>query len=767
MKRSVPRCVLSSILASLALLASPVPAWAAMSPSTELASTAVFQANAKSEHSAISDDARYVAFESEATNLDSRDTDSAQDIYVRDRRDGYTHLISLTPLDTSGNGMSVYPAIAARAATVAFHTSATNLIPGGDSNGSYDIYVRDFEDSDTCTRVSVTDSEGQANGSSYLASISDDGRYVAFESDATNLVSGDTLGHRDIFVRDRTAGTTKRVSLSSAGTQAGAGCFWSSISGDGRYVAFYSTAANLTPMDTNGVSDVFVRDTQLNTTKRVSVSSAGTQATSISWFPKLSADGRFVAFNSDANNLVAGDTAWPDVFVRDTKTNTTTRVSLTSTGGQATGTNSLVDISSDGRYVLFHSDASNVVPNDTNGVGDLFVRDRVTNTTTRVSVAGAGGTQANGASYTYGGISGNGRFVGLTSSATNLIPIDTNGVPDVFVRDSAKASLVRVAGADRYDTAVAIARSSFDSAGFKSWPLVKHVVIASGEDRAAADPLSAAGLCYTYDAPLLLVSSTKVASSVKTALKEIVAANGKITVHIVGGPASVPDARYNEIAAAVGAPNVTKDRLLSTGDRYDMAAQIAKRRVSVKGGVTTVLVANGADSSKFFDALALSPVAARRGWPILLVGQDRIPNATAKQIEAMGTKTIYIGGGSKTVSDAIKKSLDDKYLFVYRLSGPTRYETAVEIAKTMIDRDILAPDQVGTAAKLPDALTGGSMMGRSGGYLLVTDTGYLPASVGSWLSANRSKTCNGYVLGGTKSVTSSTMNSIRNQMDMP
>ena len=149
--------------------------------------------------------------------------------------------------------------------------------------------------------------------------------------------------------------------------------------------------------------------------------------------------------------------------------------------------------------------------------------------------------------------------------------------------------------------------------------------------RAAADPLAAAGLCGVYDAPLLLVSAEFTPSEVKSVIAEMAADNSgtSISVHIVGGPVSVPDARYNDLAAAVGSDRLTKDRLLATGDRFDMAAEIARDMQRVSGTTPdTVLVANGADMSKFFDALALSPIAAAEAYPILLVSEDAIPRAT-------------------------------------------------------------------------------------------------------------------------------------------
>jgi Tol biopolymer transport system component len=196
----------------------------------------------------------------------------------------------------------------------------------GDTNAAADVFVRDRQ-TGTTTRVSKNTTGGQAANPSYSPSISSDGRYVAFDS-STDLVPGDTNGMRDIFVRDRTAGVISRISKSSAGEQGDYPSYSQSISSDGRYVAFYSYATNLVAGDTNGNGDIFVRDRQNNTTRLVSKSTAGVQGDGESSSPVVSANGRYVAFVSEAANLVTGDTNGnEDIFIRDRQTGTTTLVS--------------------------------------------------------------------------------------------------------------------------------------------------------------------------------------------------------------------------------------------------------------------------------------------------------------------------------------------------------------------------------------------------------------------------------------------------------
>jgi hypothetical protein len=253
-------------------------------------------------------------------------------------------------------------------------------------------------DSSDVERVSVASDGTQGNGGSFATSLSGDGRFVAFLSDASNLVADDTNHALDVFVRDRQTGTTERVSVASDGTE---GDFGSdsipSLSADGRFVAFDSYSTNLVPGDTNNRRDAFVRDRQTGTTERVSVASDGTQGNGESRtdFSGLSADGRFVVFVSDATNLIPDDTNnVRDVFVRNRQTGTTERVSVASDGTQGNGASFSASISGDGRFVIFASTARNLVPNDTNGAVDVFVRDRQTGTTERVSVA-SDGTQGN------------------------------------------------------------------------------------------------------------------------------------------------------------------------------------------------------------------------------------------------------------------------------------------------------------------------------------------------------------------------------------
>jgi Tol biopolymer transport system component len=292
------------------------------------------------------------------------------------------------------------------------------------------------------TLVSVDPAGVQGDAPSSAPSVSADGRFVAFQSDATNLLPGDSNGVTDVFVRDRVTGTTTHVTVSSLGQIAIFGGSVPSISANGRFVAFESDSPDLVVNDMNGWPDVFVHDLVSLTTERVSISTSGTEGNNVSRAASISADGRYVAFESRAATLVPGDTNFTyDVFVHDRVTQTTERVSVDSAGIQGNSISRAPSISGDGRYVAFESFASNLVPNDTNGLADVFVHDRQTGTTTRISLS-SGGVEGDLQSINPS-FARNGRFVAFESEATNLVSGDTNGHFDVFVRDLMNATTVR------------------------------------------------------------------------------------------------------------------------------------------------------------------------------------------------------------------------------------------------------------------------------------------------------------------------------------
>jgi len=410
----------------------------------------------------VSADGRFAVFQSSSSNLVSNDTNhNVPDIFVRDQLTRKTTLVSVNLAGTgSGNGNSHNPMISADGRFVVFSSEATDLVLN-DSNGiTTDIFVRDLVAKVTYLVSSNAAGTGSGNGESSDPSISADGRYVAFESEANDLVAHDTNGVFDVFVRDLWTQMTSLVSVNKDGTDSGnTASNHAVISGDGRHVVFLSVASDLTSVaDLNSVTDVFLRDLDANTTTLLSVNkdgnAAGNQVSFIitslnsgNYASPISFDGRFVAFESVASNLVASDTnGLRDIFVRDLQAATPELVSANH-GNSDSGDSSSFDpaISADGKFVTWESLADDLVSGDGDGNdtadADVFVRNLATHTTTLVSVNSAGTGSANDLSFKPR-ISGDGRFVTFLSDATDLVAgfKDMNGNfqgngRDVFVRD--------------------------------------------------------------------------------------------------------------------------------------------------------------------------------------------------------------------------------------------------------------------------------------------------------------------------------------------
>lgn len=392
------------------------------------------QANAHSEKPHLSADGCQVAFESDATNLATGSTNQSRDVFVHDCQTGMITLVSIGSDGTAANGTSQDARMSADGRFVAFASGASNLV-AGDANDSVDIFVHDRQTGITI-RVSLAADGSEADGDSHRPALSADGRYVAFRSEASNLVAGDTNGLSDIFVHDRQTGVTERVSISSDGDQANDRSFGATISDDGHLVAFASDASNLTADPDPGTIQMYVHDRQSGLTTRVSVSSDGSSGNDDSDAGMISGNGRYVIFASYASNLVPNDNNGDrDIFVHDRQTGTTERVSLSSDGGEGNNDAYEPAISADGRYVAFTSDANNLVSDDTNQTDDIFVRDRQTGITLLVSRSSSGELSEPDRGSYGPTLSANGRFVAFYSFASNLVEDDTNGFSDIFRHD--------------------------------------------------------------------------------------------------------------------------------------------------------------------------------------------------------------------------------------------------------------------------------------------------------------------------------------------
>lgn len=389
------------------------------------------QADGNSKMPSISSDGLIIAFISTATNLVSNDTNAVEDIFVHDRTSGITERASISSDDDEADDESFILSLSSDGNFVAFGSFATNLVDD-DTNEVSDVFVHNL-DTGITERVSVASNGAEADDESSYVAINSDGRYVAFMSSATNLIANDTNSKSDVFVHDRQTGITERVSVSSNGTQANGDSTFSSISTDGRYVAFSSEASNLVADDTNDAADIFVHDRENDITELIvgpAVFDSGSGVVNVA--PVLSPNGNFVGFRSPDDDLVTGDTNNSvDTFLINRETDNIERISLSSSEVQGNSDSSNPSVDADDRFVAFSSIATNLVSNDTNGVEDVFVRDRSAGNTRRVSLA-FDCAEGNLGSFS-AAISGDGEFVAFTSLAENLLENDTNGFSDIFV----------------------------------------------------------------------------------------------------------------------------------------------------------------------------------------------------------------------------------------------------------------------------------------------------------------------------------------------
>jgi Tol biopolymer transport system component len=389
------------------------------------------------------------------------------------------------------------PTISGDGRFVAFATARSGLVPD-DRNDAIDVFVRDRL-AHTTERVSVTSTGAEAQARSRDPAMSPDGRFVVFRSDAPLTGGGAAVEH--CFIRDRAARTTERVSVSTRAVGANHDCASPSVSADGRFVAFSSEATNLVDGDTNRAEDVFLRDVLERTTIRVSVGTSGVQANGPSRSPAISADGRSVAFVSAASNLVDGDTnGVEDVFVRDLAAGVTERVTIATSGAQGSTTPRMVGrgsdllfghsrpaISGDGRYVAFASPLAGLAANDVaplDGGRAVYVRDRRSRTTELVSISDRDAPAAYDAIHP--AISADGRSVAFVSVAP-LVAEDDNDLPDVFVRDRERGTTVRASvagdesGISSFGAPVGIALSADG----------RHVAFVSGDSVFVRGPIEA------------------------------------------------------------------------------------------------------------------------------------------------------------------------------------------------------------------------------------------------------------------------------------
>ncbi len=532
--RRVAATAALALLAGLPTTLGAPPAQASPTVDVERVSvgTGGVQANDHNQNGSLSADGRYVGNQGYATNWDPRWNGA----FVHDRLTGRSSLESYS-WDTvrSGWGGAGTPMVTADGRYVAFSGPVRRVdqvcgkpVPNsGEStpgNETADVFWRDMIKGGPAKCASQSSNGTPGNSLSAYPAITPDGRYIAYESRATNLVTGDTNNAMDIFVHDTLTRETTRESIATGGGQGSGFSFTPVISDDGRYVAFYSLAGNLVPGDTNAKQDVFVRDRLLGTLERVSVSSTGAQGDDASGKvyqsyhntePILSGDGRYVTFESASTNLVAGDTnGLRDIFVRDLQTGNTVRVTKGTGGAQTDGDSVEPSMSGDGRRIFFESWATNLVPSDTNGLRDVYMYDVPTATTTRISLTQSGGEPNAESLDVYP--SADGYHAVFTSMASNIVTGDTNGRMDLFVRDLPKP--IKIDFKISPPSGVAPLPVEFDASGTTGngaivsyqWdfgdgtngagPVVNHVYAAKGTYMPSLTVVDTAGNTETYHA---------------------------------------------------------------------------------------------------------------------------------------------------------------------------------------------------------------------------------------------------------------------------
>jgi len=395
----------------------------------------------------ISDNGRFVVFESLASTLVADDINVHSDIFLRDRELQTTVKISEGLNGEGTNGNSFAPRLTGDGRYIVFASDASNLA-GNDNNNARDIFVYDTTNKQT-EMISVAENGDYFDGMSMLPDISADGRYVVFQSLARNWGGVDTNSTWDALLHDRETKKTITTNVSSEGIESHSGGGIPSISADGLFVCFGSSASNLVAGDTNREYDIFLYDVLNKQTSRVNVASDGTQAGGFidsdglkvkgdGRLCSLSGDGRYIAFQSQANNLVQNDlNEMNDVFVHDRVFQTTERVSLTSTGEEGNGHSGISSISSNGRYIAFQSNSSNFSVNSKQD-HNQFIKDRELGAIKLATYATDGTTRvSSGFIYMQSTISGDGQHLVFRSGEGNLVQDDNNDNWDTFVHGPA------------------------------------------------------------------------------------------------------------------------------------------------------------------------------------------------------------------------------------------------------------------------------------------------------------------------------------------
>jgi len=670
------------------------------------------QANADyddgSGKASISADGRFVAFDSEASNLDVEDYNDGMDVFVRDMQDGVTTRVSYAPdLGDGGIDGGWEPSISGDGEYVVFNSDSA--LVSNDIDENTDIYMYEME-SGEITRVSEDDEGIGGDNGSWDADVNEDGTFVAFLSDA-GFVDDDSGDYTDVYVKDIEAGTFERADVGFDGSEANDDCNDPpAINGDGTRVVFDSDADNLVDGDANEVYDIFVRDFTTGETTMVSVNSDGMQTYSRNHDPAISADGRFVAFSE-----VSGGKGGPIAPAHAGE--------VAPTAKQLAGS----------IKPLADSDlVETLVAGDMNDSEDIILHDTADKTTTMVSLTPAL-TGANDDSE-HPALSADGGVVTYHSDADDLVADDGNGVKDVFAATIDPALMEPLDGPDRYETAIKISQDQWPDGS-------EYVVIARGD--LWPDALGGSALAGVTQAPVLLTDSFELTPAVADEITRL----GATSVFVLGGPVAVSEGVFTELEDLLGQEGtVTR---LGGIDRYETAEIVADEVVS-RRGVDYDGMAFVATGENFADALAASPIAAANGWPVYLAPHPRISDQTVDaMLDAGVTDCILLGGDAAMPEDTNVVILAAGF-DALRIDGSDRYETASKVAGYGVSDCGLSWGNVGVATGLtfPDALAGGAAQGLKGSVMLLATRTAVPAYTADSLTDNKSSIGTVRFLGG-------------------
>lgn len=647
---------------------------------------------------------------------------------------------------------------------VAFASSAGNIIEG-DTNGRYDIFFRDMESQET-TLVNVTTDGGfAAQGATNSVQITPDGRYVLFTSDASNLVPGDTNGYGDVFVRDMVSQETTRVNIAVDGTQAnyypnGDG----SISDDGRYVVFGSSASSLFPGDVNGRQDCIVKDMQTGAVTNISYAHDGGLGNGHSFYPIISGDGTKVAFVSYATNMVPGDVRTEaNLFIRDLGTGSIERVDATTAGGESATEVDInyCDLDYTGRRVVFGSRQTDIVDVPVGVLSQVYLRDTESDETTVVART-VDANVSNGQCYAPT-ITSDGRWVSFVGAATNLVADDTNGTYDVFLRDMDSDTIERLnynENDEQLNGGTYEQRLSDDATTiiFNSWatnivapfsPGGRGHIYSRAFRAVNAAPVAMGDSYSTARDVALTVAAPGVLSNDSDSDDDDLAAaviaspeRGVVTLGAAGGFTYTPDLGFSgvdnftyaahdgtvgsnvaTVTITVTLPPVIPIAGANRADTAIKASMEAYPAGLADAGARTVVIATG---SNWPDALGGTSLAGALDGPVLLVEKSSMPASVMTEIRRLkAAKAIILGGTGavdSTVEDALALELGRAN--VTRIQGSNRYATAANTARKVIEVMGAGYDGhafVATGGNFPDALAAAPLAAAKGWPLYLSD----------------------------------------------